>query len=346
MTTDPQLDAFDFHLPPDRIAQTPCPERDGARLLVLDRRSGTFEDAYIRDLPRFLDAGDLVVVNASAVLPARLRGRKETGGAAEALFLERCTPPGHWRALVRSSGRQRVGQKFVLGNGEVSFDAEIVELGNRGEVTLALDAGADPYAVGEMPLPPYIRRPAPDARDQERYQTTFARVPGSVAAPTAGLHFSKRLLADLQRHEIGHAEVILHVGPGTFRPLESDQIAQGQLHPERYELPESTATKIRDPRARGHRVIAVGRRTARVLESCADESGVLEAGSGETRLFLRPGSRFRAIDALLTNFHLPRSSLLMLVAAYAGTQRLLNAYEHAVADGYRFYSYGDAMLIR
>jgi S-adenosylmethionine:tRNA ribosyltransferase-isomerase len=285
------------------------------------------------------------VRNATRVLPARLRGRKHSGGAAEALLLGPAGPPGHFRALLRAAGRARVGQKLRFAREATVREAEIAGLGAAGEAVLAFAPGEDPYAVGETPLPPYIRRGAAGSEDAERYQTVYARVPGSVAAPTAGLHLSERVLAELAARGVASAEVVLHVGPGTFRPLRPEDLAAGRLHVEPYALPEETARAVAAARARGGRVVAVGTTAARVLETCAREDGALAAGSGETGLLLAPGARFRAVDSLLTNFHLPRSSLLLLVAAFAGRERTLAAYAAAIASGYRFYSYGDAMLV-
>ena len=341
-----ELAAFDFALPPERIAQEPLPERDAARMLVLDRARGTLAHEQVRGLARRLRPGDLLVVNATRVLPAKLRGRKASGGAAEALLLGPVgSDPLRLRALLRQRGRLRVGQKLRFGGEPGGLDAELVALGEEGEVVLAFAAGLSPYALGETPLPPYIRREAPRAADAERYQSVFARVPGSVAAPTASLHLGERLLAELAAHGVERAEIVLHVGPGTFRPLREAELATGRLHPERYRLPEETAAAIERTRARGGRVVAVGTTTSRVLEHCAEEGGRVRPGEGETTLFLRPGDRFRVVDALLTNFHLPRSSLLLLVAAFAGRERVLRAYAEALAAGYRFYSYGDAMLL-
>ena len=338
------LAEYDFTLPAERIAQEPPPERDAGRLLVLERAGGRLRHEAVRALGACLSPGDLLVVNASRVLPAKLRGRKPSGGAAEALLLG-AEGGGRFRALLRASGHPRPGLKLRFGSGPGALDAEVAELRADGELTLAFAEGADPYAIGEAPLPPYIRREAPREVDRERYQTAFARVPGSVAAPTAGLHLSPRLLRDLEARGIERAELVLHVGAGTFRPVGAEALARGELHPERYELPAATAERIRAARARGSRVVAVGTTSARVLETCAGPDGVPRPGRGTTRLFLRPGARFRAVDALLTNFHLPRSSLLLLVAAFAGRERVLAAYAEAIARGYRFYSYGDAMLV-
>jgi S-adenosylmethionine:tRNA ribosyltransferase-isomerase len=337
------LDAFDFALPPERIAQQPAEERDGARLLVLERATGRQHHAAVRDLAAWLQPGDLLVRNATRVLPARLRGHKETGGAADALLLGPADAPGRFHALLR--GRARVGQKLRFAAGALACDAEIAALGDAGRVVLAFAPDADPYAVGETPLPPYIRRDAPRPQDAARYQTVYARAPGSVAAPTAGLHLSERILAELAARGVASAELVLHVGPGTFRPLRDEDLARGRLHAERYWLPEETERAVAAARARGARVVAVGTTAARVLETCARDDGAISAGAGETDLLLAPGSRFRAVDALLTNFHLPRSSLLLLVAAFAGRERILDAYATAIRESYRFYSYGDAMLI-
>ena len=345
MPSSLDLADYDFALPPERIAQEPTPERDGARLLVLERASGRLRHAAVRELGAWLRRGDLLVRNATRVLPARLRGRKPSGGAVEALLLGPAGAPGRFRALLRGAGRARVGQKLRFARGAVVREAELAELGAAGEGVLAFSPDEDPYAAGETPLPPYIRREAPRSDDARRYQTIFARVPGSVAAPTAGLHLSERVLGDLAARGIGSAELVLHVGPGTFRPLRGDDLARGRLHAERYELPEDTARAVAATRARAGRVVAVGTTAARVLETRARDDGGVAAGAGETELLLAPGSRFRAVDALLTNFHLPRSSLLLLVAAFAGRERILDAYAEAIREGYRFYSYGDAMLI-
>ncbi len=344
MATELDLADYDYPLPPERIAQAPPEDRDGGRLLVLERATGAIQHDAVRALPSRLRAGDLLVRNATRVLPARLRGRKATGGAAEALLLG---PAGEnrFRALVRTRGRLREGIALRFERGADACEAEITQVAPDGEVELAFTPGQDPYAVGETPLPPYIRRDAACAADVERYQTVFARVPGSVAAPTAGLHLSERLLEALAQAGVGCAEVVLHVGPGTFRPLRDDDLRQGRLHAEPFELPAETAEAVAAARARGGRVVAVGTTSARVLESCARDDGCVEARRGSTDLFLRPGSRWRVVDALLTNFHLPRSSLLLLVAAFAGREAVLRAYAEAVREGYRFYSYGDAMLV-
>jgi S-adenosylmethionine:tRNA ribosyltransferase-isomerase len=360
--TGPASDPIDladyaFDLPPDRIAQTPLPERHDARLLRLDRRSGALvepeRDWRVRDLPRLLRPGDLLVVNVTRVLPARLRGRKASGGAAEALLLgpDPAGEAGRYRALVRTNGRLREGLALAFGPAGEALPATVTALHAGGEVTLAFDPGRSPYDVGEPPLPPYIKRSEEDATgplgalDRDRYQTVFARAPGAVAAPTAGLHLTGRVLEALDRAGVARAEVVLHVGLGTFRPLGADDLARDRLHAERFELPPETAEAIARTRAAGGRVVAVGTTTTRVLESCATPDGGVVPARGETDLFLRPGRPPRVIDGLLTNFHLPGSSLLLLVASLVGREPMLRAYRHAVAAGYRFYSYGDAMLI-
>jgi S-adenosylmethionine:tRNA ribosyltransferase-isomerase len=333
-------------VPAELVAQDPAPERDLARLLVLERGHDTrLFDSRVRELPQWLRPGDLLVVNETRVLRARLRGRKTTGGAAEALVLGPGEKPDCYRALLRCRGRQRVGQRFAFGAAGDELPAELVALGLDGEVLLSFPRGVSPFEVGEAPLPPYIRRAAPRAADLERYQSVFARVPGSVAAPTAGLHLSEPLLEELAARGVARAAVVLHVGPGTFRPLRSADLAAGCLDPEHFELPEATALAVARTRARGGRIVAVGTTTTRVLESCAAADRGVSAALGETRIFLRPGYKFAVVDTLLTNFHLPRSGPLLLVSALAGREAVLAAYAAAVEKRYRFHSYGDAMLI-
>jgi S-adenosylmethionine:tRNA ribosyltransferase-isomerase len=339
-----RLADYDFALPPEQIAQRPPAERDAARLLVLERGSGACQHSGVRELPRLLRPGDLLVVNATRVEPARLRGRKPSGALAEALLLRAEARPGEWRALLRTRAL-RVGTKLRFARGEATLDAEVSALHEDGSATLCFAPDANPHRLGEPPLPPYIRREAPHAEDEQRYQTVFARAPGAVAAPTAGLHLSRALLAALAHEGVAYTELVLHVGAGTFRPLRETELATGRLHPERFELPAAAAAAIAETRARGGRVVAVGTTTTRVLEACAAADGSVRPRSGETDLFLRPGHRFQVVDALLTNFHLPRSSLLLLVSAFAGREAVLRAYAEAVRAGYRFYSYGDAMLV-
>ncbi len=337
---------YDYLLPPECIAQQPTPQREAARLFRLPRAHGACAHAHVRDLPELLNPGDLLVRNTTRVIPARLRGHKPTGGAAEALLLGALPgSPGRFHALLKVSGRSRPGAKLRFGSPGSELDAEVVERGEAGQVVLAFAPDADPYAIGETPLPPYIRREAARPEDAPRYQTVYAREPGSIAAPTAGLHLSESLLARLAARGVEIADLVLHVGPGTFRPLSAAQLTSGRLSHETFSLPAETAARVAATRARGGRVVAVGTTSARVLESRATVGGGVEPGAGETDLFLRPGSRFQVVDALLTNFHLPRSSLLLLVAAFAGRERILAAYAEAIRAGYRFYSYGDAMLV-
>ncbi len=345
------LEAYHFELPADAIAQLPREQRDQARMFVLSRSDAGNRHSGVKELPEFLQRGDLLVVNTTRVLPARLRGQKSSGGQAEALLLEPVDPsnsesdPDKFRALVRCGGRMQVGQRFVFRSEENELGAELVAREAEGVVVLAFDPGKSPYELGEMPLPPYIRRDQAKPEDTERYQTVFARQQGSVAAPTAGLHFTPELFAALEARGVERAEVVLHVGPGTFRPVGQAQLATGKLHSEHFVLPEATASAIARTRARGGRVIAVGTTTTRVLESQALPEGCVAAGEGSTEIFIYPGVPFQVVDGLLTNFHLPKSSLLLLVAAFAGRERILSAYEEALSQGYRFYSYGDAMLI-
>ncbi|HVS15336.1 MAG TPA: tRNA preQ1(34) S-adenosylmethionine ribosyltransferase-isomerase QueA [Thermoanaerobaculia bacterium] len=338
---------YDYHLPPERVAQRPAP-RGTSRLLVLDR-AGDARHRRIGDLPQLLAPGDLLVLNDTRVIPARLHGRRlladgTPGGPVEVLLVE---PVGtrRWRALARPARRLAAGRQLELGP-EGSEPLRAMTAGREGElVLLDLDRELEPSdleRLGELPLPPYITRPA-DASDASDYQTVFATAPGAVAAPTAGLHFTPELLGRLERHGISRAHLTLHVGPGTFRPVTVDDPARHRMDSERFAIPAATAAAIADTRRRGGQVVAVGTTVVRALEA-AGADGEVRAGAARTDLFIRQGHRFRAIDGLLTNFHLPRSTLLMLVCALAGRERVLAAYRDAVAAGYRFYSYGDAML--
>lgn len=337
---------FDYELPPDRIAQVPAVPRDAARLLAHDVGADRSEHARVRELDRFLGPGDLLVVNDTRVRRARLCGRRATGGAVQVLLLEPLGE-GRWRALARPAGKLRAGELLELEGGRLT--ARACERGPGGEWILELADEGRIEQVGRMPLPPYIRRPPGDdplrELDREAYQTVFARELGAVAAPTAGLHFTRELLERLEQAGAERARVTLHVGLGTFRPVGVEDTDEHEMHAEAYELPEETVAAVARCRERGGRVVAVGTTTVRVLETCAQGDGRVRAGSGETRLFLEPGARFRVVDALMTNFHLPRSTLLMLVAAFAGRERILRLYAEAIERGYRFYSYGDAMLL-
>ena len=337
---------FDFDLPPSAVAQAPLPDRDASRLLVLDRSSGGTRHHVFRDLPELLAPGDLLVVNRSRVIPARLLGRRPGGGAAEALLVRRC-PDGDWEALVRPGRRLREGDEIQIEERlavRIGARTGARDGGRRVRLLCAGDEDTLLQELGTTPLPPYIRREA-RAEDRGRYQTVYAREPGSVAAPTAGLHFTATLLERLAQKGIERAEIVLHVGPGTFRPVTAERIQDHRVDPEPFEIPLATAEAIRRARHRGARVVAVGTTTTRTLEGATASGGIPAPGRGETDLVVVPGHRFQTVDALITNFHLPRSSLLLLVSAFAGREHVLAAYAEAVRQGYRFYSYGDAMLI-
>ena len=332
---------FDYELPPERIAQRPAP-RGESRLLVLDRE-GAERHRRVRDLPGLLRAGDLLVLNDTRVIPARLFGRRPGGGQVEILLTGRVNDQ-EWDALVRPGRRARPGTILTLDEG---LTAEVTEKEESGRHRLRFSEPIEPHLdrLGHMPLPPYIQR-ADEAEDRERYQTVWARQPGAVAAPTAGLHFTREILDALTAAGIATAHVTLHVGLGTFKPVTAERIEDHQMESERWELSEETAEAIRRTRARGGRVVAVGTTVVRTLESAAlAGEGEIRAGSGATRLFITPGFQFQVVDVLLTNFHLPKSTLLMLVSAFAGRERVLAAYAEAIREEYRFYSYGDAMLV-
>jgi len=335
------LDDWDYPLPPDRIASRPAPRRDDARLLVVPLDGGPFEHRVFAELPDLLRRGDLLVANDTRVMAARLHARRETGGRVEVLLLE--PGPGPVRALARPARKLREGEVLALvGGGSV----RIVHKGV-SELVVALDRPPEEVmaAQGAMPLPPYIHRPA-DAEDALRYQTVYAGPLGAAAAPTAGLHFTPSVLERLSAAGVAFVTLTLHVGVGTFRPLRPEDVERRRLHREWYAIPPEAVEAIRRTRAAGGRVLAVGTTSARALEAATPPGEHLpEAGARETDLFIHPPYAFRAIDGLLTNFHLPRSSLLMLVAALVGRPRLLEAYREAVGRGYRFYSYGDAMLL-
>ena len=339
-----RADDFDYQLPDSLIAQQPAAERRASRLLSLPA-AGAFRDLGFADLPSLLRAGDLLVLNDTRVIPARLHARKDSGGRVE-ILLERSLGGGRVLAHVRASKTPKPGGGIVFDDGSGCA----VE-GREGEL-FVLDFGGDAAlasvleACGHVPLPPYIRR-EDAALDRERYQTVYARTPGAVAAPTAGLHFDQALLDEIEGLGVRRATVTLHVGAGTFQPVRGDNVDEHVMHAERLEVPDGAAAAVNETRARGGRVVAVGTTVVRALESAAAASGdgPLAAHAGDTRLFIRPGFRFRVVDALLTNFHLPRSTLLMLVAAFAGRERVLAAYRHAVAARYRFFSYGDAMFL-
>jgi S-adenosylmethionine:tRNA ribosyltransferase-isomerase len=329
---------FDYVLPPELIAQTPLPQRSSSRLLVLD--GDRLNDGRFVDLPTWLRPGDLLVMNDSRVLHARMLGRKESGGQVE-ILVERLLDESEVLAQVRASKSPQPGSQLLL------EDAVAVEvLGRAGEfyrLRFPGDAAELLERHGRLPLPPYIERKA-DSPDEMRYQTVYARERGSAAAPTAGLHFDQDLLAGLRRMGVELAWVTLHVGAGTFQPVRVNDLAEHRMHTERYILPQATVDAIAATRARGGRIVAVGTTSLRVLES-AVQGGDIKPGAAETALFVTPGFEFKVVDLLVTNFHLPRSTLLMLVSAFGGLSELRAAYRHAIAAGYRFFSYGDAMLL-
>jgi S-adenosylmethionine:tRNA ribosyltransferase-isomerase len=337
-----RLSDFDFDLPEALIAQEPAPERDRSRLLVLDRRTGNLEHRVFSEIGDYLVPGDLLVLNDTKVFPCRLLGSKPGGGKAE-IFLLSEQGPNLWLALVK--GGAGAGKRLSLLSGA---EAEIAAEHADGTRTVRFHNVRDVrqllHAVGKVPLPPYIRRD-PSERDRERYQTVYAAQEGAVAAPTAGLHFTQALLAKLADRGVESVTVTLHVGPGTFQPVRSEMISEHRMLPERYSVPEHAASSIGRARAEHRRVIGVGTTSVRTLETAARNNGVIAPGEGSSELFIYPGYRFAAIDGLITNFHLPKSTLLMLVSAFAGREHMLSTYRTAVAEKYRFYSYGDAMLI-
>lgn len=336
---------FYYDLPEELIAQTPMEKRDTSRLLVLDRASGELSHRRFYDIRDYIRPEDILVVNSSRVIPARLLGENAVGAPIELLLL-RMHEGGVWETLVRPGKRAKAGAKFCFGG---ILNVEILEVlpdGNRlvrfdyPEVYKTVYEVLD--AVGQMPLPPYITK---KLDDKSRYQTVYAKEEGSAAAPTAGLHFTPELLAALREQGTGYAEVTLHVGLGTFRPVKVEAITDHHMHAEQFHIEPEVADEINRRRAAGGRVIAVGTTACRVLESVTDEQGIVHPMSGETGIFIYPGYRFRAVDALITNFHLPESTLIMLVSALAGKEKIMNAYETAVQEKYRFFSFGDAMLI-
>jgi S-adenosylmethionine:tRNA ribosyltransferase-isomerase len=334
-----RLSDFDYALPPELVAQEPACERTASRLLHLDARGGGMRDLFFRDIVRLVDANDVVVLNDTRVIKARLRGRKDTGGEVEVL-VERVLDPQRLLAQVRASKPPRPGRALLLADDVradvVTRDGEFYELRFPGaESVLAVLARA-----GETPLPPYITHAA-QSEDDARYQTVYAKVPGAVAAPTAGLHFDDELLTQMRAKGVTIASLTLHVGAGTFQPVRTDDVSKHVMHSEWYGIPPETAEAIAVAREKGGRVVAVGTTALRALESAA----LSGASSGETRLFIVPGFTFQVVDRLVTNFHLPRSTLLMLVSAFAGVDNIRRAYAHAVARRYRFFSYGDAMLL-
>jgi len=359
-----KLSDFDYELPSERIAQRPLAERDGSRLLLLERGSGHWEDRYFRELPQLVRGDELVVINNTRVFPARLFGRRRGVRAEpispgsrlrreyltapiEVLLVRRLGPDETWEALVRPGRKVRAGEVLVFGEGEL--EAEVVDRGDYGLRTLRF-LGADDFLatvgrLGHVPLPPYIDR-ADEPADRERYQTVFARSGAAVAAPTAGLHFTPAILDALHARGCEVAELTLDVGYGTFQPIHTETVEAHRIHPEEYEISAEVTAAIEAAREAGRPILAVGTTVVRALEDSAGRHGRVVPGRQTASLYIYPGHRFRVVDQLLTNFHLPRSSLLVLVCAFAGRENILAAYRHTVEHNYRFYSYGDCMLIR
>ncbi len=338
-----------YDLPPELIAQTPIQPRDASRLLVLERSTGRVSHSRFGELRGLMRAGDTLVVNRTRVVPARFFVRRTTGGVVEGLFLS-VAANGCWLTVLKAGGRLRPGEKLHFRDGP--WTMELVEPREQGQWLVRPDVELPAHTilerVGRTPLPPYIKRSQEDPREGEdrgRYQTVYAEESGAVAAPTAGLHFTDELLDELRALGVGVARLTLHVGLGTFKPVTAERLQEHHMHSERYELPVSAAEQINRTRAGGGRIVCVGTTTVRTLETCADDDGSVHPGTGETDLFIYPPYRFKAVDVLLTNFHLPGSTLLALVFAFAGREATLAAYQQAIDRRYRFYSYGDAMLI-
>ena len=336
---------FNYELPKELIAQTPLEKRDTSRLMTLDRKTGAWEHHHFYELPDFLYPGDCLILNDSRVLPARLLGQRLPGGGGCEVLLLIDRGEKTWECLVRPGRHMRQGSKLSFGNGELT--AEVTEVLPDGNRLVRFDYDGIFLEVlerlGKMPLPPYIKE---ELRDRERYQTVYSKVPGSAAAPTAGLHFTPELLERIQEKGIGIGYVTLHVGLGTFRPVKEEEITEHEMHSEFCILPPETARLINETKARGGRCICVGTTSCRTLESWAAEDGHMEPKAGWTNIYIYPGYRFKVMDGLVTNFHLPESTLIMLVSAFAGREHVLAAYEEAVREKYRFFSFGDAMFLR
>jgi S-adenosylmethionine:tRNA ribosyltransferase-isomerase len=345
------ISEFDFDLPPELIAQHPAPERDLSRMLVVDRSAGRFHDSQFISFPDYLKEGDCLVLNDTRVFPARLIGKRSGFSARVELFLVDQLGNNRWEALVKPGRALRIGSVATFGKNELS--AEIIEILPSGRRLIELKSATDETVeelierIGATPLPPYIKRDDPSSVrfDSESYQTIYARERGAIAAPTAGLHFTRRVIDTVRERGVTITTITHHVGYGTFQPVRVEQIEEHRIERERFVISDESASAINQARARGGRVVAVGTTTTRALETAAGDTGEIDSGSRATELFIYPGYRFKAIDALLTNFHLPKSSLLMLVSAFSGRDLLLDAYRHAVAERYRFYSYGDCMFL-
>ena len=336
---------FNYELPKELIAQTPLEKRDTSRLMTLDRKTGAWEHHHFYELPDFLEPGDCLILNNSRVLPARLLGQRIPGGGACEVLLLIDRGEKTWECLVRPGRHMREGTKLSFGNGELT--AEVTEVLPDGNRLVRFDYEGIFLEVlerlGKMPLPPYIKE---ELQDQERYQTVYSKVPGSAAAPTAGLHFTPELMETIRQKGVNIGYVTLHVGLGTFRPVKEEEITEHEMHSEFCILPPETAKLINETKAGGHRCICVGTTSCRTLESWAAEDGHMEPKAGWTSIYIYPGYRFKVMDGLVTNFHLPESTLIMLVSAFAGREHVLAAYEEAVREKYRFFSFGDAMFLR
>jgi len=337
---------FDFELPQELIAQTPLKERSASRLLYLNREKQAVDHLMFASLPDLLREGDLLVRNETRVIPARLIGKKPSGGQVEALLVRLDDPESNcWRCMTRSSKALKIGTELIFPG---SIYGEVVSVEEDGQRTIRFRSDGNFLEslelVGHMPLPPYISREDEDF-DKERYQTVFGHQAGAIAAPTAGLHFSEETFAALAARNIDVCGVTLHVGPGTFLPVRTDNLDEHRMHSEVFDIPQATAEKVNAARSEGRRIVALGTTVTRTLEANVDDDGSLRAGQGETDLFIRPGFDFRLVDVLITNFHLPKSTLLVLVSAFAGRDFILNAYQQAIREKYRFFSYGDCMLI-
>ena len=340
-----RIEEFDYHLPLSLIAQYPSPQRGETSLMILHRQTGVIEHQAFQDITKYLHAGDLLVMNDTRVLPARLIGKKETGGRIEMLLIPSWNgTKGEWKALIKGTGKVKRGARIRF---EHALQGEIEEVNDgKGRVTFSFQGEVTELLqkIGHIPLPPYIKR-GDEPLDRERYQTVFAEREGSIAAPTAGLHFTRALLQSLKENGVRTTMITLHIGIGTFTPVKARDIEDHAMEAEWIEISEETAREIKATKARGGRVISVGTTTTRALESFSDGNGGVKSGKGMTSLFIYPSYRFRVIDGLVTNFHLPKSTLIMLVSAFAGKDSLMRAYQEAVHRKYQFYSYGDAMLI-
>ncbi|MBX3292994.1 MAG: tRNA preQ1(34) S-adenosylmethionine ribosyltransferase-isomerase QueA [Acidobacteria bacterium] len=341
-----RLSDLDFHLPEELIAQQPLADRAASRMLAVDRAAGTFRDSAFSEFPSLLRPDDVLVVNNSRVFPARLIGRSETGAAVE-IFLVRDLGDARWEALARPAKRLQPGKRVLFGD---ELSAVVVERTEEGGVIVGLECTGDIFEtlerVGRTPLAPYIKRErGSDDTDRERYQTVYAKDRGSIAAPTAGLHFTPEILADVEQRGIEKVEVTLHVGYGTFQPVRAENLADHRVAPEAYEISDDAAAELNRALNENRRIVAIGTTTTRTLEDCFARFGRIEPGRREAELTITPGYQFKAVKALVTNFHLPQSSLLVLTSTFGGRQLIMSAYDHAVAEGYRFYSYGDCMFI-